>query len=68
MSERFTLTALDGDTVDFGTSLDQPWLRFKNLSFDEAVDLARHCFRQGFQVIIWQQDGGNEGGVDDCET
>ena len=49
----FTVTAINGcflDAADPGTDS----LRFDNLTWEEAVTLARLSFDQGYQIVIWQ--------------
>lgn len=52
-NQLFTVIAIDGallDAVDPGTDS----LRFDNLTWDEAVTLARLSFFQGYQVVVWR--------------
>lgn len=54
-SIRFTVLAVDGSFFDVG-ELGTDSLRFDELTWDNAVDLARLSFAQGFQIIIWQAE------------
>ena len=52
-NQLFTVTAINGsflDAADLGTAS----LRVDNLTWEEAVQLARLCFDQGFELVIWR--------------
>lgn len=54
--QRFTVLAVDGaflDAADPGTDA----LRFDGLTWEEAVELARLSFDQGYQIVIWRAGG-----------
>ena len=53
-NERFELIIIDGAFQDFVYDLGQPYLRFSDLTWTNAVDLCRLSFDQGFQCIIWR--------------
>lgn len=55
MSE--TVICVDGEAADLG-DFSTPSLRYDNLSWNEAVDLARLSFAQGFEIVIWNLDDG----------
>lgn len=56
----FSVTAVDGPYFD-AIDPDTDSLRFDGLTWDDAVALARLSFMQGFQVVIWAtEDGENE--------
>ena len=53
--QRFTVLAVDGaflDAADPGTDA----LRFDGLTWEEAVELARLSFDQGYQIVVWQAE------------
>ena len=52
------LDVLDGDADS---------LRYDFLSWNEAVELCRLSFLQGYECVIWQQQEAEEqAGVDEC--
>lgn len=56
-SKFFTAMVINGQFIDAaepGTDL----LRFDGLIWEEAVELARLSFLQGYQVVLWMMDGG----------
>lgn len=59
----FTVIPVDGAAISAAEPMTQS-LRYDGLTWTEAVELCRLSFAQGFECIIWKQ----EGGVDDCET
>ena len=53
--QRFTVLAVDGaflDAADPGTDA----LRFYGLTWEEAVELARLSFDQGYQIVVWRAE------------
>ncbi len=54
MDERFDVIALDGDIFDFVEDPTTPYLKYQHLTWEEAVELCRLSFRQGFRCILWQ--------------
>lgn len=49
----FTVIAVNGsflDAVDPGTDS----LRFDNLTWEEAIELARLSFEQGYEIVVWR--------------
>lgn len=53
--QRFTVLAVDGtflDAADPGTDA----LRFDGLTWEEAVELARLSFDQGYQIVVWRAE------------
>lgn len=67
-TDQFCVTAIDGDAVDFGADAMMPWLRFNNLSWDEVAEVARFCFREGYQLIAWKLDNGENTVIGDDGT
>lgn len=55
----FTVTAINGSFLD-AADFDTDSLRFDNLSWEEAVQLARLCFDQGFELVIWRMPEADE--------
>lgn len=55
----FTVIAINGvflDAADPGTDS----LRFDNLTWEEAVTLARLSFEQGFEIVVWRMPEADE--------
>lgn len=55
----YTILAIDGDYMDCAA----PYLRFEDLSWEDASALARLSFDQGFTCVIWRSEGASDGGV-----
>ena len=66
----YTVIPINGnflDAIDPSTEL----LRFDGLFWDEAVELCRLSFLQGFECVIWRQadteeEDSTEGGTGEC--
>ncbi len=58
----YTVRAIDGDFRDFVVDMTIESLRYDGLKWEEAVELCRLSFRQGFQCVIWREDGGEDAG------
>lgn len=67
MDEFFTVLALDGELVDYLERPDLPFLTFTRLSWEEAVQLCRLSFRQGFRCVVWQTGTIETGGTEYAE-
>lgn len=52
-NQLFTVTAVNGSFLD-AASINTDSLRFDNLTWAAAVQLARLCFDQGFELVIWR--------------
>lgn len=55
----FTVIAVNGsflDAVDPGTDS----LRFDNLTWEEAIELARLSFEQGYEIVVWRMPEADE--------
>ena len=52
---RFAVTAVDGSFLDVADPYTDS-LRFEGLTWDEAVELSRLAFVQGFEVILWAME------------
>lgn len=55
----FTVTAVNGsflDAADYSTDS----LRFDNLTWEEAVELARLSFLQDYEIVIWRMPEADE--------
>lgn len=66
-NDRFTLIAVDGEAADL-CDFSTPSLRYDNLTWEDSVTLATLSFSQGFEVILWKVDDGQdeEGGSGEC--
>lgn len=54
-NQLFTVIAVDGsflNAADPGTDS----LRFDGLTWDEAVEMARLSFGQGYQIVVWRSE------------
>lgn len=61
----YTVMPIDGSFLDvLGSGTDS--LRYDGLSWDEAVELCRLSFLQGFEVVIWRIT--TDGGTEECGT
>lgn len=68
--ELYTVLPINGsflDILDPGTE----FLRYDCLTWEEAVELCRISFLQGYQLVIWQQadteeEDSTEGGTGEC--
>lgn len=55
MDERFVLIVIDGHFSDFfDPSTDS--VKFEGLTWEESVQLAKISFRNGHEVVIWEQE------------
>ena len=59
MDGLFTVIPVDGEAVNVG-DLETESLRYDGLTWDEAVELCRLSFLQGFECIIWKIEAGEE--------
>lgn len=59
--DRFTVICVDGEAADLG-DFATPSLRYDNLSWEDSVTLAKLSFSQGFEVILWKTDDGQQRG------
>ena len=53
MEGLFTVIPVDGEAVNVG-DFETESLRYDGLTWDEAVELCRLSFLQGFEVIVWK--------------
>ena len=53
MDGLFTVIPVDGEAVNLCDCVTES-LRYDNLTWDEALELVRLSFLQGFEVIIWK--------------
>lgn len=53
MEGLFTVIPVDGDATNLSDH-DTLCLLYKNLSWQEAVELCRLSFAQGYECIIWK--------------
>jgi len=62
MDGLFTVIPVDGDAIDAGDPYTSS-LRYDYLTWDEAVELVRLSFLQGFECIVWKMPdkGGDDG-------
>lgn len=51
--QRFTVIAIAGEFID-ASSLGTDSLRFDDLTWEDAVTLARLSFDQGYEIVIWR--------------
>lgn len=51
---RFTVIVVDGAAVDMGDCSTSS-LKYRDLTWEQSVDLAKLSFLQGFELVIWQQ-------------
>ena len=58
----YTVRAIDGDFCDFVDDMATESLRYDGLRWDEAAELCRLSFKQGFQCVIWQTESGEDAG------
>ena len=65
MDELFSVIAIEETLSAYMDDPTSPALIYNRLTWEEAVELARLSFRQGFRVVIWQTDSGNEAGGED---
>ena len=68
MNDAYTVLAIDGSLTEWVEDITTPSLKYFDLSWDEAVELCRLSFRNGFRCVIWQQDDGVAGGTDHATT
>lgn len=64
--ERFSLFVIDGEPVDWSNDPTVPCLRYEGLAWEEAVELCRLSFDQGYTAIIWRIDVSDAGGAEGC--
>lgn len=57
---RYCLLVCDGDICEVSDP-SAPYLRYDCDSWDEAVEIMRLSFKQGFSVCVWPMD--DDGGV-----
>ena len=69
MEEKYVLTVIDGDIYDFQDPCI-PFLRYRDLTWEDAVTICRLSFVQGFECVLWRVDNGEaeaqEGGNGKC--
>ena len=51
----YSVTVINGNYLD-AADIETETLHYDGLSFDEAVELCRLSFSQGFQCVIWRVD------------
>ncbi len=68
MNERYDVLAIDGDVFEFVEDDSTPYLKYKHLTWEEAVELCRLSFRQGFHCVLWHSSAEEVGGASDGET
>ena len=56
----FTVIAVDGPAADL-SDVGTDSLRYDGLSWEEAVELARLSFMQGFEIVLWREREENNG-------
>lgn len=61
MDGQFTLIIVDGAAADVADIYTDS-IKYSNLSWSDSVELARLSFMQGYEIIIWRQDGEDDGG------
>ena len=68
--KRFSLYIIDGDWTQWREDLlGVQSLKYKNVSWAEATKLAELSFKEGYKLVIWQMDDGEEvGGAGDGAT
>lgn len=68
--KRFSLYIIDGDWTQWIEDLlGVQSLKYENVSWNEATELARLSFKEGYKLVIWQMDDGEEvGGTDNGAT
>lgn len=57
MDGLFTVVVIDGEASE----MCEPYtnlLRYDGLTWADSVELVRLSFAQGFQAVIWRQEGG----------
>lgn len=68
MSDLYTVIAIDGGVVEWVEDITIPSIKYSDLSWDEAVELCRLSFKNGFQCVLWRQDDGGTGGADHAKA
>ena len=53
MEGHFVVIPVDGEAIEAGDPYTNS-LRYDNLTWDEAVELVRLSFLQGYECIIWK--------------
>lgn len=61
LTGRFCLLVCDGDVLEISDPY-APYLRYDVGSWQEAVEIFRLSFKQGFSVCIWPNDDQGGGG------
>ena len=51
----YSVTVINGDYLDAG-SVETDALSYNGLTFEEAVELCRLSFSQGYQCVLWRVD------------
>ena len=51
----YSVTVINGNYLD-AADIETETLHYDGLSFDEAVELCRLSFSQGFKCVIWRVD------------
>ena len=59
MEGLFTVIPVNGEAVTAGDPYTES-LRYDGLTWEDAIELVRLSFMQGFEVIIWKIDGEAE--------
>lgn len=58
-NQLFTVIAIAGAFLD-AAAAGTDSLRFDNLTWEEAVTLARLSFEQGFEIVVWRMPEADE--------
>lgn len=60
----YTVIAIDGNVMDFAFGRDTPYLRYNNLSWEQANEIFQYSFREGYTCVVWQEPDKD----DECEA
>ncbi len=63
--EKYSLFAIDGDITDWANDPTVPYLKFTDLSWNEASEICRFSFREGYSCVLWSVSEKDKAGGDD---